>query len=618
MNSPLDEGQLMSFEHMNRAQKRAFILRDQLKYDEEQHLDVFIDGLRNPEPPRYRRTSSGVQPVFEEVTLKHSTTHFDLGNVEFSDKSIRRVHLTCVGDSYEMHESDAISSNEDDFNSVPLNYYVAQKIMPSFKKKYEAIYARMQRINDMRKHVYEQACNRLPKTSSRFKEGKSLGKLMSSNPVTESIQSDSDSRKRPSDSVVRHPLNKKKRISVENVTSSIKTDVMNRLSDQTKVDLFNAFVKSAFPDLDNLLMASWNVVSIFVNVGSEDLMLHNSIGDLHEVLLRFNELLGKKKKGNVGGGAASPRNDARNGSVRNTPSAQGPGPLDGSGDLTSRDRSRDRLVEIPAGAHEGAYVARTESPNTTCPRRSNARYEAEGRPVSNLRHQQLSSNQQQKSSPLHQPDSEQPTPKQTPSRHRPQSLSDLLMHSPPKDARRGSHDILKTMAVSIEEDTISSIEEGYTDIQAQMSPAPDKPSPPYTSTSNRRAELAELAEQRARMPPPSSSQPQYPAQRDAKRYGMFTSHHGRSSADERLDSLFVVDDDDEDGEAVQIPGMQEVDLEMELADSGGKKGVSLGKSILGAPKRPPNATGEAPVAPMMHISSAGKAAGQNGADGRAQ
>lgn len=172
MNSLLDESQLMSFEHMNRAQRRAFILRDQLKYDEEQHLNVFIDGIRSTEPPRYKRTSSGVQPAYEEVTIKQSTTRFDLGNVEFSDKSVRRVHLACVGDSYEMHESDAISPDEDDFNSVPLNYYVAQKIMPSFKKKYEAIYARVQRINDMRRHVYEQACNRPPKGPSRFKEGK--------------------------------------------------------------------------------------------------------------------------------------------------------------------------------------------------------------------------------------------------------------------------------------------------------------------------------------------------------------------------------------------------------------------------------------------------------------
>ncbi|KAL5382082.1 hypothetical protein DPSP01_006760 [Paraphaeosphaeria sporulosa] len=446
---------------------------------------------------------------------------------------------------------------------------------------------------------------------------------MSSDPVTESTQPESDSRKRPSDSIIRHPLNKKKRIGVENVSSAIKTDAVNRLPDHAKIDLFNAFVKSAFPDFDNLLMASWNVVSIFVNVGSEDLMLHNSIGDLHEVLLRFDEFFGKKTRGNGGGGPARARNDARNVSVRNTPLAQGPSTLDGSGDLTLRDRSRDRLVKIPPGANEGAYVSRMESPNTTGPRRSNVHYDTEGRPVSNLRHHQPSVNQQQKSSPR-QPSDEQPVPKQPSSRNRPQSLNDLLTHMPLKEVRGSPHDILKAMAAGVEEDTIPSIEKNCADIQAQTPSALDKPSPPNTSIPTRRPELAE---QRARMPPPSSSQPQTPAQREAKRYGMFTSHHRRSSADERLDSLFVGDEEDED-EAVEVPGMQEVndmDAAVDLRERAGvmkKKGVgvSLGRSILGAPKRPPNATGEAPVAPMMHIDSAGKGTGKNagGGDGRAQ
>ena len=157
---------------MNRAQKRAFILRDQLKYDEDKHLDAFIDGICDPEPPHYERTSTGIQPPYKEVTITDSTMRFDLGNVEFKDKSVRRVHLACVGDSFEMQESDAISPEEDPFNSVPLNYFIAQNIMPVFRKKYEAIYVRVQRINDMRQHLYEQARNRPPKTPTRFKEGK--------------------------------------------------------------------------------------------------------------------------------------------------------------------------------------------------------------------------------------------------------------------------------------------------------------------------------------------------------------------------------------------------------------------------------------------------------------
>lgn len=100
--------------------------------------------------------------------------------------------------------------------------------------------------------------------------------------------------------MIRHPLNKKKRIGLDHVSENIKTEAVNRLPEQTKVDLFNGFVKSAFPEFDSLLMASWNVVSIYVSVGTEDLMLHNSIGDLHEVLMKFEQYFGKPKKARSG------------------------------------------------------------------------------------------------------------------------------------------------------------------------------------------------------------------------------------------------------------------------------------------------------------------------------
>ncbi|KAJ4353980.1 uncharacterized protein N0V89_005712 [Didymosphaeria variabile] len=616
MNSPLGEGHLMTFEHMNRAQKRAFILRDQLKYDEEQHLDMFIDGICNPEPPRYKRTSSGIQPPYEDVTIKHSTTRFDLGNVEFQDKSIRRVYLACIGDSYEMHESNAISPDEDDFNSVPLNYYVAQKIMPGFKKKNEAIHARMQRINDMRQHMYEQARSKPPKTPTRFKEGKSLAKLMDSAKGAEVTPDGEESRKRPGELVTRHPLNKKKRISLDNVSSSVKTEAVNRLPDQTKVDLFNAFVKSAFPDFDNLLMASWNVVSIFVNVGSEDLMLHNSIGDLHDVLLKFDDYFGKSRKSRSDiHDAARLQKDFRDSSTRNTPLASGLGPVEVSGNM-SRDRSRDRLVELPPNRHdgvdEGAHLSPIESNHATGFRQSNGRYAAERHTQKNQRQHRTGLDQQLKQSPVRHrghrggaPD--QSVTKQLGSRNRPegrplpQSLDDLFSHPPPQEVRRGSHDILRAMAANIEEDTVSSIDEGYAAIQAQKPPTPPtiqplhKPSPPKPNDLLRRPEHAQLAAEAAELRNRTLQQQSH-SQREAQRYGMFNDHSRRSS----IDALFVGDNEDE---AVQVPAMQEVHEQEKQAEP---RTVSLGKSMLGAPKKPPNATGPAPIAPMMHNSPAGK------------
>ena len=84
----------------------------------------------------------------------------------------------------------------------------------------------------------------------------------------------------------------------------MKVESVNRLSDQTKVDLFNTFIKSAFPEFDSLLMASWNVVSVYCCVGTEDMMLHNSIGELNEVLQKFEDQYIKSGKSRVSSGGA--------------------------------------------------------------------------------------------------------------------------------------------------------------------------------------------------------------------------------------------------------------------------------------------------------------------------
>lgn len=84
----------------------------------------------------------------------------------------------------------------------------------------------------------------------------------------------------------------------------MKVESVDRLSDQTKVDLFNTFIKSAFPEFDSLLMASWNVVSVYCCVGTEEMMLHNSIGELNEVLQKFEDQYIKSGKSRVNSGGA--------------------------------------------------------------------------------------------------------------------------------------------------------------------------------------------------------------------------------------------------------------------------------------------------------------------------
>lgn len=303
--------------------------------------------------------------------------------------------------------------------------------------------------------------------------------------------------------------------------------------------------------------------------------------------------------------SAGARTDNRNGSVRETP--------DVTIDLTSRDRSRDRLVELPSGADSNATASRTESPNpTTFPRRSTTRYDAEGRPIQKSRPNSQKPPHAPRTSDLELPASKLP---QAPSRNLPHTLDDLLDHKTSKEVRPDSHSFLKKITARVVDDTYSSsIEQGYDAIHVRdkdPTPKPTNMSPPTQPPAVRRSDAA--TEHHTRMPPPST-----PAQRDAKRYGMFSPHHRSPHAKSLRESpLFVGSDEDE---AVQVSGAQEIGLGPGIPSSGGNAKraapLSMGASMLGAPKKPPNATGEAPVAPMMHNSkSEGKGGGKGGGNG---
>lgn len=165
----MDVSQLAHISHLNRAQKRALILRDQLKYRDQRHLDTFLIGVVHPEPPVYQRVNGKVHPPLTEVSLKEGATKFDLGNVKFDEgKTIFRVHLTIEGGHCEMRESEALPLDEDNLDSIPIHQFIAKNMIPLFMVKYEAIHMRKRNINEARHFAYN-ALN-LPKI--RFSEGK--------------------------------------------------------------------------------------------------------------------------------------------------------------------------------------------------------------------------------------------------------------------------------------------------------------------------------------------------------------------------------------------------------------------------------------------------------------
>jgi hypothetical protein len=60
------------------------------------------------------------------------------------------------------------------------------------------------------------------------------------------------------------------------------------------VDLFNSIVKTAFPNFDNLMIAAWNVVTIYTACGSDFPDLHKAIVDLKGVLQDYDESVGQR------------------------------------------------------------------------------------------------------------------------------------------------------------------------------------------------------------------------------------------------------------------------------------------------------------------------------------
>tara|TARA_R110002003_G_scaffold505_7_gene20164 strand:+ start:5526 stop:6848 length:1323 start_codon:yes stop_codon:yes gene_type:complete len=86
----------------------------------------------------------------------------------------------------------------------------------------------------------------------------------------------------------------RKRVGLDTIPESAKTATFNTIPDAIKVDLFNNVVKTAFPNFDNLMMASWNVVSVYSNVGTDFPELHKAVVELKHVLQDFEEGFGGK------------------------------------------------------------------------------------------------------------------------------------------------------------------------------------------------------------------------------------------------------------------------------------------------------------------------------------
>lgn len=158
-----------TFNSLNKPQKRALLLRDQLRWYDPQHLDSFIEGLTNDEPPTYRRINGTIAPPLTLVTLRKGANRYDLGNVLLSaeDNVTQRAYLMIEDGKVEMRTEAAIPLNEGNLESVAIHGFIAKTMVPMFKEKFQCVLARLNRINETRRVAY----NAPLQASVQFRDG---------------------------------------------------------------------------------------------------------------------------------------------------------------------------------------------------------------------------------------------------------------------------------------------------------------------------------------------------------------------------------------------------------------------------------------------------------------
>ncbi|KAL6703129.1 hypothetical protein ACN47E_010191 [Coniothyrium glycines] len=268
-----------TFNSLNKPQRRALILRDHLRFTAPHHLDSLIDGITDYEPPSYIKKSGGIQPPLRLVTIKAEGARFDLGNVLFPEENdtVHRAYLLMENGRVEMHTAEALPQDEANLDSVAIHGFIAKTMVPMFKEKYQAVLARVNRINEARRAAHKLAAQ-VPR---HFEDGKTLARL---DPKTAARRAQ---RWQPGDPVPKHVSNMHKGTRLETIPDDVKSATFNTIPEQIKVHLFDNIVRTAMPDFDNLMMASWNVVSIYAACGSDFPELHKGIVDLKNVLQDF-------------------------------------------------------------------------------------------------------------------------------------------------------------------------------------------------------------------------------------------------------------------------------------------------------------------------------------------
>jgi hypothetical protein len=143
----------MEIKYLNRAQKRAQAIKDELQQLDSDHLDTFIDGVEAIEPPKYRRVGAKIVPDLLKVNLKKGAETYNIGNVYFQEANeVKNVNfrIDTATRKLKVDRSDRLPKEGGNFLAVPIYQFVAQEFVQFWKVKYQRIVEHRDVINEKR------------------------------------------------------------------------------------------------------------------------------------------------------------------------------------------------------------------------------------------------------------------------------------------------------------------------------------------------------------------------------------------------------------------------------------------------------------------------------------
>jgi hypothetical protein len=144
--------------HLNSHQVRAQTIKEELKNVDPDHLQTFLAGISDPEPPDYRLINGKVVPELTQVKLKEDANRFQVGNVYLADRGIVGVRFDVEDGEIQAYELDPIPKDDENPLSAPIPDFVMMDLLPLWKAKYEQMERRMRSINDVRAYAHS-VCN---------------------------------------------------------------------------------------------------------------------------------------------------------------------------------------------------------------------------------------------------------------------------------------------------------------------------------------------------------------------------------------------------------------------------------------------------------------------------